>query len=164
MPWPSSATALSRRGIAFEALNNAGGLEKNLLVILNDNKMSICPRVGGLAQYLDRLRTNPFYTGLKLEVVKALNKVPLFGDPAERFLAQMKEAVKAGLHGGMLFEDLGIRYLGPIDGHNIAVLRKYLQMVQNAGRADSAARRHGKRTRLRTGGRRPGVLPHAARF
>ena len=117
-------------GIAFEAINNAGGLEKNLLVILNDNKMSICPRVGGLAQYLDRLRTNPFYTGLKLEVVKALNIVPLFGDPAERFLAQMKEAVKAGLHGGMLFEDLGIRYFGPIDGHDIAVLRKYLQMCK----------------------------------
>lgn len=118
-------------GIAFEALNNAGGLEKNLLVILNDNKMSICPRVGGMAQYLDRARTNPFYTGLKLEVVKALNKVPLFGDPVERFLAQMKEAIKAGLHGGMLFEDLGIRYLGPIDGHNIAVLRKYLQMLKS---------------------------------
>ncbi len=117
-------------GIAFEAMNNAGGLEKNLLVVLNDNKMSICPRVGGLAQYLDRLRTNPFYTGLKLEVVRALNMVPLFGDPAERFLAQMKEAFKAGLHGGMLFEELGFRYLGPVDGHNIAVLRKYLQMVK----------------------------------
>jgi 1-deoxy-D-xylulose-5-phosphate synthase len=117
-------------GIAFEALNNAGGLKKKLLVVLNDNKMSICPRVGGLAQYLDRLRTNPFYTGLKLEVTKVLNHVPLFGDPAERFLAQMKEAIKAGLTGGMLFEELGFRYLGPIDGHNIAVLRKYLQMVK----------------------------------
>lgn len=117
-------------GIVYEAMNNAGGLRKRLLVILNDNKMSICPRVGGMASYLDRLRTNPFYTGLKTEVVKVLNKVPLFGDPAERFLAQLKEAVKAGLHGGMLFEDLGFRYLGPIDGHNIAVLRKYLQMVK----------------------------------
>ena len=68
-----------------------------MLVILNDNKMSICPRVGGMASYLDRLRTNPFYTGFKTEVVKVLNKVPLFGDPAERFLAQLKEAVKAGL-------------------------------------------------------------------
>jgi 1-deoxy-D-xylulose-5-phosphate synthase len=118
-------------GIVFEAMNNASGLEKDLLVILNDNKMSICPRVGGLASYLDRLRTNPFYTGLKTEVVKVLNKVPLLGDPAERFLAQIKEGVKAGLHGGMLFEDLGFRYIGPIDGHNIAVLRKYLQMVKD---------------------------------
>ncbi|MFV1966914.1 MAG: 1-deoxy-D-xylulose-5-phosphate synthase [Pirellulaceae bacterium] len=118
-------------GIVFEALNNAGGLKKNLLVILNDNKMSICPRVGGMASYLDRLRTNSFYTGLKTEVVKILNHVPLFGDPTERFLAQVKEAVKAGLHGGMMFEDLGFRYLGPIDGHNIAVLRKYLEMVKS---------------------------------
>ena len=117
-------------GIVFEAMNNAGGLKKNLLVILNDNKMSICPRVGGMASYLDRLRTNAFYTGLKTEVVNLLNRVPVFGDPAERFLAQLKEGVKAGLHGGMLFEELGFRYLGPIDGHNIPVLRKYLQMVK----------------------------------
>ncbi len=117
-------------GIVHEAMNNAGGLRKKLLVILNDNKMSICPRVGGLASYLDRLRTNPFYTGLKTEVVKALNCVPVLGDPAERFLAQVKEGVKAGLHGGMLFEELGLRYIGPIDGHNIPVLRKYLKMAQ----------------------------------
>lgn len=117
-------------GIVFEAMNNAGELKKDLLVILNDNKMSICPRVGGMAHYLDRLRTNPFYTGLKSEVVKALNRVPLFGDPTERFLAQVKEAVKAGLHGGMLFEELGFRYLGPVDGHDLGLLRKYLTMVQ----------------------------------
>jgi 1-deoxy-D-xylulose-5-phosphate synthase len=118
-------------GIVFEAMNNAGGLEKDLLVILNDNKMSICPRVGGMAAYLDRLRTNRFYTGFKHEVVRILEKVPVFGDPTERFLAQLKEAVKAGLHGGMLFEDLGFRYLGPIDGHDLVVLRKYLKMVQS---------------------------------
>ncbi|NLF69470.1 MAG: 1-deoxy-D-xylulose-5-phosphate synthase [Candidatus Anammoximicrobium sp.] len=117
-------------GIVFEAMNNAGELEKNLLVILNDNKMSICPRVGGMAHYLDRLRTNPIYTGFKSEILKVLNRVPLFGDPTERFLAQMKEAVKAGLHGGMLFEDLGFRYLGPVDGHDLSLLRKYLKMVQ----------------------------------
>ncbi len=117
-------------GIVFEAMNNVGGLKKNLLMILNDNKMSICPRVGGMANYLDRLRTNPVYTGLKTEVVRALNKMPVLGDPAERFLAQLKEGIKAGLHGGMLFEDLGFRYIGPIDGHNIALLRKYLQMVR----------------------------------
>jgi len=118
-------------GIVFEALNNAGGLRKRLLVILNDNKMSICPRVGGLAQYLDRLRMNPFYTGLKQEVVKALGKVPLLGDPVERLLWQAKESIKAGLHGGMLFEELGLRYMGPIDGHNIGQLRKYLKLVKD---------------------------------
>jgi 1-deoxy-D-xylulose-5-phosphate synthase len=118
-------------GIVYEAMNNAGGLRKKLVVILNDNKMSICPRVGGLASYLDRLRTNPYYTGLKTEIVKALNHVPVLGDPAERFLAQLKEGVKAGLHGGMLFEELGMRYIGPIDGHNIPVLRKYLKMAKS---------------------------------
>jgi 1-deoxy-D-xylulose-5-phosphate synthase len=118
-------------GIVYEAMNNTGGLGKNLLVVLNDNQMSICPRVGGLGQYLDRLRVNSLYTGLKSEVLKILNKVPLFGDPAERFLAQLKEAVKAGLHGGMLFEELGFRYIGPVDGHNIAQLRKYLTMVKD---------------------------------
>ncbi len=118
-------------GIVYEALNNIGGLQKRVLVVLNDNKMSICPRVGGVANYLDRLRTAPFYTGLKEEVVKMLNRVPVFGDPAERFLAQLKEAAKAGLHGGMLFEELGLRYIGPIDGHDISVLRKYLRMVKD---------------------------------
>jgi 1-deoxy-D-xylulose-5-phosphate synthase len=93
--------------------------------------MSICPRVGGVASYLDRLRTSPFYSGLKNEVVRILDSVPLLGDPVERFLAQLKEGVKAGLHGGMLFEELGLRYLGPIDGHNIGLLRKYLQMVKD---------------------------------
>lgn len=117
-------------GIVWEAMNNVGHLQDKLLVILNDNKMSICPRVGGVGKYLDKLRTNPFYTGLKTEVVKTLNKMPVLGDPAERFLAQLKEGVKAGLHGGMVFEDLGFRYIGPIDGHNIALLKKYLEMVK----------------------------------
>jgi 1-deoxy-D-xylulose-5-phosphate synthase len=119
-------------GIVYEALNNVCRSGRRLLVVLNDNKMSICPRVGGMADYLDRLRMNRMYSGLKDEVVKVLSKVPLLGDPAERFLAQLKEAAKAGLHGGMLFEDLGLRYFGPIDGHNIGLLRKYLRMARNA--------------------------------
>jgi 1-deoxy-D-xylulose-5-phosphate synthase len=118
-------------GIVYEALNNLGRASRRLLVILNDNKMSICPRVGGMADYLDRLRMNRMYSGLKEEVVRILGKVPLLGDPVERFLAQIKEAAKAGLHGGMLFEDLGLHYFGPIDGHNIGLLRKYLKMVRN---------------------------------
>jgi len=118
-------------GIIYEAMNNAGGLKKNLTVILNDNKMSICPRVGGLADALDRLRMARFYTGLKGEVQKVLNRVPVLGDPVERFLTQVKDAVKAGLLGGMFFEDLGFRYIGPVDGHNIAQLQQYLAMVKN---------------------------------
>lgn len=117
-------------GVVYEALNNLKRDGQRLLVILNDNKMSICPRVGGVADYLDRLRMNPMYSGLKEEVAKALSKVPVLGDPAERLLAQMKEAAKAGLHGGMFFEDLGMRYHGPIDGHNLPLLRKYLKMIK----------------------------------
>ena len=117
-------------GIVFEALNNAGELGDDLTIVLNDNKMSICPRVGAVASYLDRLRSNPFYTGLKSEVVRLLDHVPMFGDPTERFLAQMKEGVKAGLLGGMLFEELNIRYLGPIDGHDTTLTRKYLGMAK----------------------------------
>lgn len=116
-------------GVVFEALNNGRRQSDRLLVILNDNQMSICPRVGGIADYLDRLRINPMYTGLKDEVAKILGKVPLLGDPTERFLVQLKEAAKAGLSGGMIFEDMGFRYFGPIDGHNIGLLRKYLKMV-----------------------------------
>ena len=121
-------------GIVFEALNNAGGLKTDkLLVVLNDNKMSICPRVGGVAEYLDRLRSNPLYTGLKSEVHRLLDKVPVIGDPVEKFLGQAKDSIKAGLHhGGMLFEDLGFRYIGPVDGHNIAQLRKYLRMIKES--------------------------------
>lgn len=118
-------------GIVFEALNNAGELASDLLIVLNDNRMSICPRVGSVARYLDRLRTNPFYTGLKNEVVRMLNHVPVLGDPAERLLAQIKEGIKAGIHGGMLFEELGIRYVGPIDGHDIGLMCKYLKMVKD---------------------------------
>ena len=117
-------------GIVFEALNNAGEVGDDLLIVLNDNKMSICPRTGSVAKYLDRLRDAPFYTGLKSEVVKILERVPMFGDPAERLLAQMKEGVKAGFLGGMLFEELGIRYLGPIDGHDIGLVRKYVRTAR----------------------------------
>lgn len=119
-------------GIVFEAMNNAGGLKKKLVVVLNDNKMSICPRVGGVADYLDRLRMTNFYTGLKAEVQKMLSAVPVIGDSMERVVAQFKDAVKAGVLGGMLFEELGFRYVGPVDGHNIKQLQKYLGMARDA--------------------------------
>ncbi len=119
-------------GIVFEALNNAGGLEKNLLVILNDNKMSICPRVGALARYLDRARMTPFYEGLKREIHRVLSRVPLVGEHMERVLIQWKEGVKASLHGGMLFEELGWRYIGPVDGHDLSILLTYLEELKGA--------------------------------
>ena len=118
-------------GIVFEAMNHAGGLKKNLTVVLNDNKMSICPRVGGLGDYLDRLRMTHFYTGFKTEVQRLLGRMPLIGDPVERFLAQMKDAIKAGMLGGMLFEELGFHYLGPVGGHNIRHMQKNLAMARD---------------------------------
>lgn len=118
-------------GIVFEAMNNAAGLQKDLLVVLNDNKMGICPRVGGLAHYLDKARVAPFYNGLKRDVAWLLNKVPVVGESAENLLSQMKEAVKGFLHGGMLFEEMGFRYIGPVDGHDLVELRRYLQMVKD---------------------------------
>lgn len=118
-------------GIVFEAMNNAAGLNKDILVILNDNKMGICPRVGGLAKYLDQARVAPFYSELKRDVSWVLNKVPIVGDAVEKVLFQTKEMLKASLHGGMLFEQLGFRYIGPIDGHNLPVLREYLAMVKD---------------------------------
>jgi 1-deoxy-D-xylulose-5-phosphate synthase len=117
-------------GIVVEAMNNAGGLKKNLIVVLNDNKMSICPRVGGLAESLDRLRLASFYTGLKAEVQKMLGRLPVLGDSMEKFISQVKDAVKAGLLGGMFFEDLGFRYIGPVDGHNLKQMQKYLGMAR----------------------------------
>jgi 1-deoxy-D-xylulose-5-phosphate synthase len=117
-------------GIVFEALNNAGGLQKKFLIILNDNKMSICPRVGGLAYYLDKARMAPAYSDLNRRVRKLLPAIPLVGDQADRWLQQMKDAIKASFHGGMLFEELGFAYIGPIDGHDLRTLRTYLEKVK----------------------------------
>ena len=118
-------------GIVFEAMNNAAGLEKDLLVILNDNKMGICPRVGGIASYLDKARVAPFYNGMKRDVSWLLNKLPVVGEPMEHMLGQFKEALKTFFHGGMLFEEMGFRYIGPVDGHDIESLQRYLTMVKD---------------------------------
>jgi 1-deoxy-D-xylulose-5-phosphate synthase len=117
-------------GIVFEAFNNAGGLRKKLLVVLNDNKMSICPRVGGLADYLDRARMSSTYHDWNKRVKSVLPSIPLLGEHAERWLQQLKDAIKASLHHGMLFEELGFVYLGPIDGHDLKTLRGYLERVK----------------------------------
>src|SRR6516225_7815054 len=118
-------------GIVFEALNNAGHLGRNLLVILNDNKMSICPRVGALAQCLDRARLTGFYQGSKRNIRKILSKVPLLGGIATAALDQIRDGLKAVLTGGMLFEELGFRYIGPVDGHDLPGLRGWLQKLKD---------------------------------
>jgi 1-deoxy-D-xylulose-5-phosphate synthase len=118
-------------GIVWEAMNNAVGQKKDLLVVLNDNRMGICPRVGGIAEYLDKARLAPFYSGLKRDVSWLLNKVPVVGEPVEHAIGNFKEALKGFLHGGMLFEEMGFRYVGPVDGHDIAALRRHLEMLHD---------------------------------
>ena len=118
-------------GIVFEALNNAGFLKKRLLVILNDNKMSICPRVGALAEYLDVVRTNPWYRGLKHQAGEIIKGVPMVGEQMERMLGKAKDSIKATLHGGMLFEAMGVRYFGPVEGHSLPNLIRYLELVKD---------------------------------
>jgi 1-deoxy-D-xylulose-5-phosphate synthase len=117
-------------GIVFEALNHASGLRTKLLVVLNDNKMSICPRVGGLADYLDRARMSTTYLDWNKRIKSLLPAIPLVGEHAERWFQQFKDAIKASLHHGMLFEELGFTYLGPIDGHDLKGLRTYLEKVK----------------------------------
>ncbi|MDR1491367.1 MAG: 1-deoxy-D-xylulose-5-phosphate synthase [Planctomycetaceae bacterium] len=116
-------------GVALEALCHADWLKKNVTVILNDNKMSICPRVGGLGRCLDSLRMHRTYLTLKCEVHRLMQKIPVLGNLFERILGNLKTAIKAGLLGGVLFEELGFRYFGPVDGHNIAQLQRYLKMA-----------------------------------
>jgi len=118
-------------GIVFEALNNAGGLHKKLLVILNDNEMSICPRVGALAHCLDQARLTNFYQGSKRHIRDLLKHIPLVGGMATHAIEQLKDGLKAFLTGGMLFEELGFRYFGPIDGHDLSTLRRWLRDVKD---------------------------------
>jgi 1-deoxy-D-xylulose-5-phosphate synthase len=118
-------------GIVFEALNNIGGMNQNVLVILNDNKMSICPRTGGLAQYLDQCRMTSFYQGSKKSINYVLSKIPVLGEIAHSALEQLRDGLKAFFKDGMLFEEMGFRYFGPVDGHDLPTLRKILRDLKD---------------------------------
>lgn len=106
-------------GMAFEALNNAARLHSNLIIVLNDNQMSISKNVGGMSNYLGKIRTNTNYTGFKEDVEKALGKMPHIGSVLTDRLRGVKDLVKRVFIPGMLFEDMGITYIGPIDGHDV---------------------------------------------
>ena len=106
-------------GLAFEGLNQAGHLKKNLVVILNDNEMSISPNVGALSSYLSRLMTGNFYTKLRLETKHFLQGIPKVGEAMFNLAKRTEDSIKGLVAPGMLFEDLGFQYVGPIDGHNI---------------------------------------------
>ena len=111
-------------GMAFEALNHAGHLDTQLLVILNDNEMSIAPNVGALSQYLTKLRTDPTLSRTREEMEQLLGRLPAIGDSMLRVTDRMKKLVKQLVVPGMLFEELGFTYVGPIDGHDVALMQK----------------------------------------
>lgn len=117
-------------GLAFEGLNQAGHLKKDLIVILNDNRMSISTNVGALAQYLTRLMTTPVYRRFEADVWELLGRLPSWGGKARRVARRIKESLKNLLVPGVLFEELGFRYFGPIDGHDLAQLIRILQDVK----------------------------------
>ena len=113
-------------GMAYEALNNAAELDKNFIIVLNDNEMSISPNVGGISRYLGSLRTAEVYTGLKLNVRKSLKKIPGLGESLVEAVHKTKSGIKQLLIPGMLFENMGLTYLGPANGHDTRQMMKLL--------------------------------------
>jgi 1-deoxy-D-xylulose-5-phosphate synthase len=118
-------------GMAFEALNDAGRSNTKLIIILNDNEMSISKNVGGLSKYLSKVRTDTRYLSTKKDVEKLLNNMPLAGGKVKAFLKRVKDAVKQMVVPGMLFEELGLTYMGPIDGHNTDDLLEAFKTAKN---------------------------------
>lgn len=109
-------------GMAYEALNNAAHLKTNYIIVLNDNNMSISENVGGMSQYLNGIRTAEVYNNMKQGVERTLKKVPVVGESMVNYIRRTKNSIKQLLVPGMWFEDMGITYLGPIDGHNTKAL------------------------------------------
>lgn len=126
-------------GMAYEALNNAARLKSNFIIVLNDNNMSISENVGGMSTYLGGLRTNEAYTGLKTGVTEVLNRVPVYGERIVKRIHKTKSGLKQLLIPGMLFEEMGITYLGPVDGHNI---QQMCRVFQEAKRLEEAVLVH----------------------
>ena len=141
-------------GMAYEALNNAASLKSNFIIVLNDNEMSITENVGGMSSYLSGLRTASAYTGFKMDVTKALNRIPGIGPGMVDAMRKTKSSIKQIIIPGMLFEDMGLTYLGPVDGHNIPQLIKTFQeakrfegpilvhVLTQKGRGSEPAMRH----------------------
>jgi 1-deoxy-D-xylulose-5-phosphate synthase len=114
-------------GMAFEALNHAGHLQKDITVILNENEMSIAKNVGSLSKYLSRVRTDPKYFRVKEDIEGLIKRIPAVGSSMARFAGKAKDTIKYFLVPSMLFEELGFTYLGPIDGHDLFVLKDVLK-------------------------------------
>lgn len=126
-------------GMAYEALNNAAQMKKNFIIVLNDNEMSISKNVGGMSRYLGSVRTRESYADLKKGVDKALSSIPVVGKSLSYGLYLAKNGIKQFLVPGMLFEDMGITYLGPVDGHNV---KEMVQVFKEARRVRHAVLVH----------------------
>ena len=120
-------------GPSFEALNNLGSLGSKVIIVLNDNGMSISEINGGLSEHLSKLRTSSEYQNTKNNIKKAINKIPDLGKPLSKGIASLKRAVKYAIFsGGVIFEELGITYLGPFDGNNMSDVLRGLNQAKNA--------------------------------
>ncbi|MCI8411633.1 MAG: 1-deoxy-D-xylulose-5-phosphate synthase [Clostridia bacterium] len=115
-------------GMALEALNDAGWSKTNLTVILNDNEMSISKNIGGISMLLSKLRTKRTYTKSNVSIKKIINKVPVVGKYIVKIIQRIKRSIKQLIIPKMFFEDIGFRYLGPVDGHNIEELERMLKI------------------------------------
>ena len=117
-------------GMAYEALNNAGRSGTRLIVVLNDNEMSISENVGSMARYLAVVRSKPEYNKLKAKTESTLNKIPLIGSGIAHFVSKIKSDIKSTMYESTFFEDLGFKYMGPIDGHNLEHLCEALDSAK----------------------------------
>lgn len=122
-------------GMAYEALNNAAQLESNFIIVLNDNDMSISKNVGGVSAYLESIRTDVTYNNLKEDVSNTLSKIPVVGERIVQRISKTKSTIKQFVIPGMLFENMGITYLGPIDGHDINQLIRVFSDAKRLKRA-----------------------------
>ena len=126
-------------GMAYEALNNAARIKKNFIIVLNDNNMSISENVGGMSRYLNGIRSDKAYNRLKKDVTAALTRIPLIGDGLVDKISRTKNSIKQLVIPGMLFENMGITYLGPVDGHNV---RAMVKIFREAKKLDHAVLVH----------------------
>lgn len=145
-------------GMAYEAINNASALKKNFIIVLNDNEMSISENVGGISSYLSNMRTTEGYFELKAGVKNSLNKIPGLGPAAIKQIHKTKDSLKRLMIPGMFFEDMGLTYLGPINGHDC---NRMIQVFQEAKRVSGPVLVHVKSEKGR--GYEP-AMRHPARF
>jgi len=118
-------------GMAFEALNHAGQCKKNIIVVLNDNEMSISPNVGGMSDYLSKIRTTPIYSKFKDDVGSLIGNIPAIGKSMVKTAERAKDCIKYFIVPGVLFEELGFTYIGPVDGHNYSALCKAMKQCKS---------------------------------